>query len=162
MGKWSGLKDKYPPRIDGDTDFLEKVREARTANAASTLPELITTFAAARDEKKQHEETIKKLNVLLEALGQLLLEQLEAQDLISIRTDAGQLLTVTTTPYASVVDRGLLEAYLEKNEDLQYLYTVHPSSLNALVKGLLEEGRDAEMPPGVGVFLKSGISIRKA
>jgi len=162
MSKWSSLKNRYPRYAKGDADYLEKVSEARAAHAADPFHLLIERFAGLRAEKERLEERIARLNVELEALGQLLLDQFEAQDLTSVRTSAGQLLYVQVTPHVSVADREKLEAYLDEHADLQYLYHVNWQGLNILVKELLEKGRDGEVPPGVGVFLKSDVRIRRS
>jgi hypothetical protein len=161
MGKWSGLKDKYPRYAEGDPGFLERVQAARAAHAADPFPELIARFAKVRAEKDELKERTQELNVALEALGQLLLEQFETHDLTSVRTNEGKLLYGQVEPHVAVTDREQLETYLDAHADLQYLYRVNWQGLNVLVKELLEQGRDAEVPPGTGIFLKSGIRIRK-
>jgi len=163
MGRWDKLKERYEKApLRAEEGYRDRLSETIANHSGKTIAELTAAYREARDTKEEHEEAIKGLNLELEALSQLLIEKLEQQDLTSIKTDEGHTFTVKTEPYPSVFDRGILEEHIEKHPELDYLYSVHPSSLSALVKDLLDSGRDAEVPAGVKIFLKSIIQMRRS
>jgi hypothetical protein len=162
MAKWDSRKGQFPRRPAGDDDFVAKVAAAKATYAGKPLATLAEEWMALKGGKNEHETAISRLNVDLEAIAQVLLDQMEAQDLNSVETFGGQKLGVKTEVYPSIVDKQALEAHIEANPDLQYLYTVHPASLAALVRDLLERGLDAQVPPGVSIYFKSTVGVRKS
>lgn len=160
--KWDNRKGQFPRRPAGNDDFIAKVGHAKMEFAGRPIAWLADRWSEAKRQKEEYEAAISNWNVDLEALAQTLLDQMEAQDLTHCETTAGQRLGVKTDIYPSVVDPQALEKYLEENPDLQYLYKVHPASLAALVRDLLERGLDSQVPPGISIFFKSTVGVRKS
>ncbi len=161
--RWVKLKDKYPPKpLEGDPKYVEQVAMTRAFYAGLTFAQLMAAFVDERKTKDEIDDALKAVNLRLEALGQLLLEQFEAQDLTSVKTAAGQTLFTNVEPYVGVFDRDAFESYVVEHQELDYLWSVHSQTLGSLVKSLLEEGRDDEVPPGLKIFLKSSVRLRKA
>lgn len=162
MGKWTNLRGKFPLRVPGEQAYLEKVDAEKTLRASVPLGELMAEFEELNHKKDEHADAIKEINVKLEALQQLLIGQFDDLGVSSLKTQSGRTLYQQVEPEPSVVDQQRLEQYIAENPDLDYLYRVNHQSLKSLVKGLLEEGRDAEVPPGVSVFLREKIGSRKS
>lgn len=161
-GKWAHLKGVYPERVTGNEGYEARVAEAQSNLADYSIPELADRFIELRQDKEAHEGSIAELNVLLEAAQRRLMELLEVQGLTSAETSNGQKLSMRTEVYPSVTDPEAFTAHLRATPDLDYLRKPHPASLAAYVRGLLEEGKDAEVPPGVAVFLKTTVGVKKA
>lgn len=167
-GKWHFLKGKYPDSplgnmsVAGDRGFLDRVAERKAEYAGLEQRELVNAFVDVRKEKDELEARIKELNAASEALGQLLKERFEAQEMRSVKTEGGQLLYLNIEPYVGVADRAKFEGWVEARKELDYLWSVHPGTLGTMVKGLLEEGKDSELPEGIDVFLKTSVRMRKA
>lgn len=161
--KWAKIKDKFPKLgASDDQGFIEKVAEARMTHGALTLKELMAKYAEIRAQKDELEDQISCLNVDIEALNQLLLEQLEAAGLTSMKAEDGKNFFMNVEPTVKVIDRGLLEAHIEAHPELEYLYGIMWQSLNSLVKEKLEKGEDDSIPPGTEVYIKTNIRMRKA
>jgi hypothetical protein len=161
-GKWDSRKGQFPRRAAGDEAFIEKVSLAKATYACYPIAGLADKWVELKKEKEQHEADVSLLNVELEAIAQVLLDQMEAQDLTHVETNTGQKLGVKTDIYPTVVDKQLLEAHIAANPDLEYLYNVHPASLASFVRDLLERGLDAQLPPGISIFFKSTVGVRKS
>lgn len=161
-GKWAHLKGVYPERLNGDEGYEARVVEAQTKLTAMSIPELADWFMTYRDEKLAHEDTIAELNVSLEAVQRELLAKLEAQGLTAAETTAGEKLATRVEVYPGITDPVAFTTHLRANPDLDYLRKPHPASLAAYVRGLLEDGKDDEVPPGVSVYLKTTVGVKKA
>lgn len=165
--KWQFLKDKLPKAPFSsmsdaqDKSFVEKVAEVKRELATLSQSDLIRELADYDKEYEELKEAQKDLNVRWEAASQLLISLFESQQLMSVSTDDGRTVKITPEPYVGVKDHVALESYIEQNPELDYLYKIHPSSLTALVKGFLEEGKDDQIPPGLNVLLKSSIRLTK-
>lgn len=162
MGKWDKFKGKFPRRPVGDDSFVARVAELRAFYAKYPIAQLADEFVELQGYKDEHEEAISQLNVKLEAVAQVLHDQLEAQDLSQAMTSHGQKLGIKTDIYPSITDPEAFERHLRDNPDLQYLKKVHPASLGAFVRDLLERGKDGELPPGISIFFKSTVGVRKS
>lgn len=159
--KWAHLRGKYPAK-PAEASFEERVA-ARTAGYVDySIPSLADEFVDLKQWKSGVEEQVEELNVVLEALQRVLLEKLEAQGLSSAETSSGQKLNTKVEVYPHVVDGEAFSGYLKANPDLDYIRKPHPASLAAYVRGLLEEGKDSEVPPGVSVYLKTTVGVKKA
>lgn len=174
--RWDKLKGKVPRVFSGERDapFLEKVAQEKERLAPLMgVTELATHFAGLREQKEGLEAQVRELNVGLEATGQLLVDRLETLGLRTAETDTGKKLTVRTEVYPSVADGERILAYLREHPDLDYLRKVHPASLGAYVRDLLENpqpgspefvlspegGQFPEL--GVQVYLKTTIGVKE-
>lgn len=163
-GKWAHLKGVYPERVNGDEGYEARVASYQelVAQCNYSIPRLADEFMQLRGLKEEHEAAITELNVKLEATQRQLMERLEAQGLTSAETSSGQKLAIRVEVYPAVTDPEAFTAHLWATPDLDYLRKPHPASLAAYVRGLLEDGKDAEVPPGVSVFLKTTVGVKKA
>jgi hypothetical protein len=167
-GKWAKLRGKFESApasnmsAAAEPKWLAKVDFAKVPYAKLTLGELMKAFDSYDQEKETKENEIKDINVELEALGSMIAEKFQGQEINSIKTDFGKTLYLNTEPYTTVSDREVFEKHVSDTEGLDYLWAVPWQSLNSLVKGLLEAGQDDQIPPGLAVFLKSSVRIRKS
>ena len=166
--KWQKLKGKLPeaPAADmtsvgAEPTFLEQVDEQRRTFAGTPLKTLMEWYTECNEEWDSLEERKKELNVQFEALGQLIKDKFEEQNVNSVQTEDGETFKLHVEPYISVIDREALHQWVDAHEDLQYLWSVHPQSLASLVKSHLENGEDDQIPPCVKVFLKTQVRVRK-
>jgi hypothetical protein len=158
------MKGKFEIRPTGEESFIQKVDEVRRSLAAENLSlgQIADRYAAARAAKDEHEELIKADNVQIDALSKSLSERMEEEGLSTVQTTDGRVLSPKIEPYAYIQDPELFEKYLGENPDLDYLYQVNTKRLTTFCKGLFEEGHDSEIPPGVLIYLRPGMSFRKA
>ncbi len=170
MGKWTKFRKKLP-RLEPDTDYQEKVNrekarilkladkqkptkaDAEVANAAF----LGRQMAQARRAKDRLEDKLYDENITITALDQLLVDRLEGEEQESVTLRDGVTFGLKDDIYPQVEDRGKLFAWIKLTGQAALL-TVHHSTLKAVVKDRLENGRPA--PPGTKVFIKTTVSIR--
>jgi hypothetical protein len=160
-GKWDKLKGKYEPKPFEDVKFAEKVDAARLNYASMSLKDLLFHFNDRDHQKDQLNDQIKDLNVELAALGQLIKTHFENLDVHSVQTDFGKTIYLQSEPAPSVQDRPALEAHLASGPDLDYLWSINPQTLKTFIKGLLEQGLDREIPPGITVYYDTSVRIKK-
>jgi phage host-nuclease inhibitor protein Gam len=156
MQKWAALKRKVdlwqqPP------EYQTKVDEAKGQYVGMEAAELAHRFAHHRNAKSALEEQIKGFNVELEALSQLLVENLESSEIQKVQLTTGETVYIQVEPYCAVQDKEALHAWIKKSK-LQSLFTVNFQTMNGLVKEMLMAGKPA--PPGVAVFLKTSARVR--
>jgi hypothetical protein len=172
MGKWDGLKNKYPKTPVGkmteygnDSAFLDKVnaRKDELRQQWGGSPNgYMTDMLEADREKKEFDDLITERNVTIEACSQLLMDHFENQQMTLIRSDLGQTFFTAIEPYPTVTDKAALETFIQERPHLQYLWVINMQGVKALVKAYLEDGRDAEIPPCISVFLKTEVRHRKS
>ncbi len=168
MAKWSKLEGRYLPSplgsmsAAGDPSYVARVDLKKVEYSGKKLGELIAAHTGLDAEKDELSARIKEINAELEALGQLIIAQLEDQGVNSVKSDGGRTVFISVEPYVGVADRAAFEAHVVGQPDLDYLWSVHPGTLGTFIKGLLEEGRDEEVPPGLNIFLKKSIRSRKS
>jgi hypothetical protein len=154
--KYSGLKDKLSP-FSQPQDFQQRVDEIKKTFSGQNVTQLARAFSHERREKQQLEAQVKIQNVALEALSQLLLEQLEASEISKFTLDSGETLYISDEPYISTEDKGKLMTWLKKHK-LQSMFTVSWQSLNAFCKESMINGKP--LPDGTKCFMKSSIRMR--
>ena len=162
MGKWDKLRGKFETRpLTNEGGFREKVGQVKDEHKDDSLELLLELFDQADKEKERHEEAIKEQNVEIEALDQLIRENLESQELRAVESAVGHIYKIDIKPYPSINDKVGFEKFVDENPQLEYLWSIQPSSFAAWVKDLLDQGRDAEVPSSVSVFLKSSIKLTR-
>jgi hypothetical protein len=167
--KWSGLKGKYPDAPLGsmahaaDSSFLEKVEARKFEYAPLGLPELMAKLDEFRIEKDDNAKRETEINAEMEALGRLIISKFEDQGVTSVKNAAlNRTFYLNMEPYVEIADRQSLEAHVDADPALEYLYAIQYQSLASLVKTFLEEGKDSEVPPGLSIFLKTSVRSRKS
>lgn len=158
MGKYTHLRGQLPA-FELEPVFQQKVTDAKTAYQALSVADLAREFGMQRKEKDAHEEAIKVINVELEALSQLIVEDLEAGDLQKVQIASGATVYTQVEPYSSVENKEALFAYIKKAK-MQALLTLPWQTLNALNKERLIGGKP--VLPGSRCFLKTSARLRGA
>jgi hypothetical protein len=169
--KWEGLKGKFSKTPVGkmsefgsDSSFVTKVNaekdRLRDLHSGSQNGYFIE-MKEAEERKEELNDEIKTLNVRLEALSQLILAQFEAADVSLVKSDIGRTFSIGIEPYPAIINKETFEQFVDERPELQYLWSINASSFKAWVKDKLEQGRDAEIPECVSVFLKSVVKCTK-
>lgn len=159
-GRWSKLRHKLPafepePGWQEQVDAAKKklMSGARNPEAASTA-RLGRVFATTKRRKQTLEHKIKRLNVELEALSQVLVEALEDQELTKVELRGGVTLYISDEPYVTVENKQKMFRWIKANRAI-YLLSIHHGALNAFVKDRLAAGMGA--PAGAKVYMKTSI-----
>ena len=174
MGKYSHLKDRFT-RYKEEPTHQEKVdqfkkrticmkhrsgscecKERAPFNELSKveLAELIKQYG---DVKDQYEERIKKINVAVEALNQILLEQLENEEITKFSSSVGTV-SIKDSLYPVVVDRRKFLNWIRETNQ-EELLNVNYQTMKAIISDLALAGRLDELPPGIDVYFRSSIGI---
>lgn len=156
MGKYAALKSTLP-KFELEPDFRQKVDAIKSKFIGCDAVELARSFAMARKEKQTLEAEIKSQNVELEALSQLLVENLEGAEIQKIQLATGETCYLQDEPYASIEDRSQVMAWMKKHK-LTAMLTVQWQSYNAMVKDMLVQGK--AVPPGTKVYMKTSARLR--
>jgi hypothetical protein len=157
MGKWSAMKGQLV-RFTQPVEWQQKIDKQKQELQELSLKQLCEHMVATRAQKDQLNSALEDLNTELEALNQLMLEELETEGLTSIKTEQGTFY-IQDEPYASVQSKTELIAWV-KETGQEELLSLNYMTLSSLTKGRLEAGENP--PRGVNVFLKSTIRTRKA
>jgi hypothetical protein len=149
--KWAKLRGKYAA-----LPYDEALRQAADDLMDLEPGDLVERYNELDEEIDELNERVKGLTFARAAAERALITRMDA-----IGTDrldmGGYSWSVTYEPYAQAKDRKALRVWMEAHEP--DLLTVNPQTLKGLVKDALE--RDVDIPDGVEVFLKSGLSRRK-
>lgn len=157
MGKkWTAFKTKLP-RLVPAVDWQTKVDQAKVSFKKADHRALARRLRQVKAEKDELESQIKAINVVEEALSQLLLDWMEQNGTDKISLADGTLY-VRDEPYVRIADREALIQWLKKNKH-EDLLSVHWQTLNALVKERMIAGQ--VNPAGCEVFMKTTVSLRK-
>ncbi|HET9942140.1 MAG TPA: hypothetical protein VFR05_02295 [Terriglobia bacterium] len=161
MAKQTNLQ-KYghlPRYVEQESPNQKKINEHKAKYSTLSTSELAQAYTRLRDEKDDIEEELKALNQKLEAATAILIERLEEEELLSLRTHDGYLVSAKFDPYASVKDKEAFRAWVIDN-GYENLLTLPWQTTNAIAKALLESG---EAPPtGVEVYLKPGLRLARS
>lgn len=156
MGKYTHLKDKIEA-FQLEPKYAEKVQEQKFSYEGFSLLRLGQEYQALRKRKDELAEEEKRLNLEIEAVSQLVLAKFEADDLTKASIEGIGTLSCKDEPYAGVEDKEKLMAWILNGH--AELLMVSWQQLNSQVKEALIEGE--ELPPGVKVFMKSSLTLRK-
>ena len=158
-GKWSGLKTALPKApIEEGFQSSVNLQKQEYIDKGLTRADQGREFCLLREKKDTHEEEIRKINVKLEALSQLLIPALESDGMDMFRLETGESLSIKDEPYASVENKPMFLNWI-KSSGLEDLLTVHYQTMSAMVKERLQKGM--QVPPGLKVFIKQSIVRRK-
>lgn len=154
-GKYSKLKGKLEP-FKVDEGWQQRIDAVKGTLVGLGAPDLARRFKILKDEKKSHEAEVEVINTELEALSQLLVEEMEADLLQKIQLTTGETAYIQDEPYSAVEDRDKVVAYFLKHA--KAALTVVWQTLNAMNKERLIQGQ-APLP-GTKVFMKSSARLR--
>lgn len=158
--KWDKLKSRFSPFVD--QTFREQVDAQRTNFGRLSFAELKDEFAAKRLEKDGLDDQISGINIDLMAIGQLLVEHLDAMGLNSISTENGHRIGTTVEPQITVEDVDKFEEWVASDPQRDYLWTVNAMTRQSLVKEILDRGDDEQLPPGLKITHRTAIHFTKA
>lgn len=178
--KWSTLKGKLP-EVPEDSTRLDLLHAEQDKHSGKPLVELTKEYNSRRDELNAIKEREKELNLEVEALERLIVKALNDSG-SDIWRGNGYSFSESVEPYPSVQNSADVVRWVKEN-GMEDLLTLNYQRLSSIVKEHITEGnvdietevlgRDAEgneitretiktKIPGVNVFLKSGLSRRKA
>lgn len=158
MGRWAKFKGKFEKFVlnSDKPKWLEKVEEAKASFIGLDKKELARAFTITRREKKKAEAEVSSCSATMEALSQLLVENLEAEEIQKIKLDSGETVYLQDEPYATITDRPSVIEWLKKHK-MGALLTVHFKTYNSIIKERIENGE--EIPPGTKIFLKTSARV---
>lgn len=116
-------------------------------------------YSELRQTADDVDEWMKSMNLLLEAYTALLVEQMQAEGLMSLRLSTGQLVSVYKEPYSQVKDKVAFRKYCIDN-GLENELTLAWQTMNGMTKKLLLDGEPE--PTGVEVFGKWKVKLGPA
>src|SRR6267142_324147 len=169
--RWSKLKGRVPdaPVNDiasaADSKFRQLVDEAKLALRDLSVPELMALILNFNVEWDGIEARKKELNVQYEALGQLLKQYFESQNVTSMKNTDGQNFYLHVEPLVMVKNRDEAEKWVAADPALDYMWGIHPQTIGSYVKDLLDKLEDDRIKtemPFLDVFLKTSVRVRKS
>src|SRR5262245_23258895 len=166
MGKWSWLRGKFPKFNAEDADHGVRIQLAKDAiraelsekKLAFDLGNLGDYYAKERRNKDNKEDELSDINLKIEALTQMIVEGLENQSLVQYRLESGASISMKDDAYSKVEDNDKWFKWIRET-NREHLLSVHYQTMNSLVKEMLEDGKTP--PPGIKVFLKTGLTLRR-
>lgn len=163
-GKYAEVVKGLPKLPSSDAGFQEKVM-ARKRELIDNDPlkmrsasALAAEYRRLRDSKDEVEQVVSRLNLELEAIGQLLIQQYEADDTSSIALATGGSVSTQLEPYAQVTDRDACRTWAIEN-GLERSLALPWQTANAIVKERLLKGEPE--PPGMKAFVRTKIVLRR-
>lgn len=168
--KWAKLKGKFPDAPVADMDaavdpkYKLKVDAAKLPYQGLSLGDLMKAFSGFKEKKDVLSDEWKAVNLELEALGQLIKDKFEEQDVNSVKTDFGRTVYLNIEPYSYVKKdkKDDFEKRVMEDPQLDYLWSIHHQMLNSWIKDMLEKGNDEQIPPEIEVYLKTQVRIRES
>lgn len=159
MGQFSHLKATIGPPPVVDQSYQQKVDKYRASLGYLNDPtQLSLNYKSLRAEKDALEEKVKDINIKLAAHENALVQWLETAGLTQMKNDNGDTFFIKDTPYTAVEDREKWMTYIHETRQ-EELLSVHYATMNAIVSDRLKNGQP--VPPGLKVYIKSGITMRR-
>lgn len=158
-GKYSSLRTQLP-RFEQPPDYQQQVDGVKLnyrAVAVQGLQDYANILMHRKAEKARLEEKIKEQNLCIEAVSQLLLEGFEEAGMSKAQYPEVGTVYLQDEPYTSTEDKERLLGWVRDQHP--EMLTVQWQTLNAWAKECLVQGQD--LPPGVKVYLKTSVKLRK-
>jgi len=112
-----------------------------------------------KNTKDALEDDLSAINQNLEAINQLLVDKMDAEDMHSFKAEDGTTIYQKVSVYPKVVDKEVAFAWIKKNKK-EFLLSIQHMSLKSFCTELLEQGDD--LPGGVECFIKTTVGSRRA
>jgi len=157
--KWKNLKGRFPVATK-DEAFELTVARAQEGFTGLRLKGLLAVLAERDRKKDALNDYLREVNADITALNRLILAEFEAQGVSSVRSDGGITFHERIDVGVGVEAPDVFFAYLNEHPELEYLYDVKTSDVTTLVKDLLEEGKDEEIPPGLKIYLRTSVGMK--
>ena len=149
-----GTDDAYQEKVNKEKD---RIREMLTAGGATlSASRLARLVSKQRLKISGIEAVLYDANLSLEAAQQMLVEQFDVDDVISLRLDNGGSVRVQPEPYAKVEDKAALRKWCDENGLSDQLALPWPS-LNSIVKERLLDGQPE--PTGTSVWIRNKVVV---
>lgn len=160
MGKYSGVTP-HLPQYQQEKSHQDKVNEAKQS-LQDTLPDLRTSslvhaYVQQRSEVDEMKRRLKQGNLFIEALAQMLVDQMDDEDVTSVKIP-GAAVRVQIEPYAQVRNKEAFRIWCIEN-GLETSLALPWSATNSITKERLLEGKPE--PDGVEAFQKSKIVMTR-
>ena len=141
--------------LNDSVDLLVAL-EKRACGVARNAATFARAYAEVREIKENLVSHLADVQVLLETYESLMVEQMQAENVASLRLTDGKSVSTYQEPYPSVVDKEAYRVWCLKN-GFEHDMHLWPSRTAALVKEMLLNG-DAE-PPGIEVYSKTMVRL---
>lgn len=160
MGKWRGIESKLPA-FEQNPTYQAKVDAAKEHYRKNNLDlrQMAESMASCQGYKEAQENAISLVNIEIEALSQMLVDEMRAQGLEKLGLANGLTLSVEIQPYSSTENKDQMMNYFRRNKILRTLLTVNFQTLSALNKDRLAEGKPPI--PGTKIFAKVSAKLRR-
>lgn len=153
-GKYKGIT--LPRMVGIKPTMLDKVQAVQAEIIAD--PEfqrhagtIAQTYAALRLEAEELAATIEEAKIRLAAVQQLMIDQYEVEDTLSIGVRNVGTIRVQPEPHAIIMDKELCRQWCLKN-GLEHLMVVPWGTLNRITKEMLLDHRGE--PEGITAFMR--------
>lgn len=156
--KWANLKGVLPEAPVEESERAIAIRRAVDDRVNATMIELVREYNALCDAEDAAEATKRERSIKFEALERLMNGWLETQNTDIFRGDG-----VTVSPrydiYPSIKDPAALRAWIEETGQADKLKLPWQTLKADCAEALGPDG-SGEIPPGVEVYIKTGINRR--
>lgn len=158
--KYAKLRDKLPV-FQQESSFQEKVdvfkskygENAENANVSAVA----ANYADLRARKQFLEDEISDINIALEALNQIGVTAMQADDLEKVSLSTGATVYLSYDVYPSVKDKEALLTWVKANKMSAQL-TLPWQTLRGICNDLSSNGKP--LPKGVEAYLRISLRIR--
>lgn len=158
--KYSKLRDKLPA-FQQESSFQQKVDEWKMQYGQNVeglnVSALASHYASLRAEKDSLEEQISNINIGLEALNQLGVIAMQADDLEKVSLSTGATVYLSYDVYPSVKDKEALLTWVKANKMSAQL-SLPWQTLRGICNDLSSNGKP--LPKGVEAYLRISLRIR--
>lgn len=156
--KWESFKGKLPVFVEPDADRRAQILNVKKSFSDMPNAELMLQMRDLKYEKKELEECLKGKQLILDSIVELLAERFENSGTQSTKIATGELFYLSDEPYTKVLDPKQTNEWVIQ-EGMDELRQVPWQTMNGIVKERLEKGE--KLPPGVEVFMKTTVVMRK-
>jgi len=159
-GKWADVTPNLPrlPSARDEAVELAKLAIQTTDGFSQSASHLASVYADIRAEKDVVQSVMAEVQVRLDAIEELLIAQYEAEGTTFLRLEDGISVGVNVEPVATVEDPEAFRLWCLAN-GYERRMTLHPSTIQAVVKERLAEGEPE--PPGITSYARPKITLRK-
>lgn len=150
------LREAVDQRAAASAEALSSIGNV-VRDRPCTAPTLAALYSEVRGAKEELEALLSEANLVLEAVSQCMTDQMEAEDVTSLRLANGRTVSVSLEPYAVVKDKDAVRTWVDGDPDLRKALTLPWQTLNALCKERLLAGE--ALPQGVEAFMKTKVRL---
>lgn len=153
MGKYSHLRGTLD-KFEEEERYQQKLDAKKAEFVGFAGGALAGAFHQAKLRKAAIERLLKEQNIVVGALEQMLVADLERQGYSSTRHARAGLLSIHDKPYTTIKNQPAMVEWAEKT-GRRPLLTINYQTMSGIVNKMLEDGEDP--PPFVKVYMKSKI-----